>query len=483
MHRKHLSPRSFFILLLSLPLIAVVLVSAAVFVYYPISITANWVDPPIRFRDPRTPGVSVTFPDHPDNTTAVIHVEIPRDLVLDDRNAYIWDDFNTNPFPARLTLRGTCIPGASWDSVNELVRFDATIRGTGGWYGNHMVAYYATEAPSGTRRVYFLMRTRVTSPLRGVWKGFFFFHGPPDDRRYYAYEFWDLAVGMTIARIGPPPPFRAVRLVTMPIMDRGGIWYGQWGVRDVSTGYMEYRTYGAPSTIRARDMVPTHMGTPYYVGFGGALSRGEIVEFDDFIASADADPLFVNVTNLRPGWTVYLEDSVGNVLTSATADPNGVASLGLSMATGWIIRNGRLRAMHGNVLIISKSFDVIVGGDVYRFVGGVLTDRNLLAYRNFDTKSYNVYMRLEDYSITGHVYSLNLWIRIGTDTTPIRIVNNVVITDTTSTISLGPGATDYIHGDAVVEPLSTVVLTLRFRYYLPASGVEVEYPVTMTIHG
>ncbi|MGC8832105.1 MAG: hypothetical protein ACP5PQ_05955, partial [Thermoproteota archaeon] len=181
--------------------------------------------------------------------------------------------------------------------------------------------------------------------------------------------------------------------------------------------------------------------------------------------------------------TVYLENSTGNLLTSATAGSNGVASLSLSMTTGWIIRNGRLRIMQGSTTIVpSKSFDVIVGGDVYRCIS-VLTDRNLLAYRNFDTKSYNVYLKLDSYSISGTVYSLNLWVGSGTGTTPIQISNNVVVTGTSSTMSLGSGVTNYIHGNATLTRSSTVVLTLSFHYYIPSSEVEVEYPVTVTIHG
>jgi hypothetical protein len=485
MRRKPLSP-SFFShsnysrLLLLLLLIAVTLVSAAVFVYYPVGLTASWVYPPVRFQDPGTPGVSVTLSN--DNTTAVVDATTSRDLVLDDRNAYIWDDFNTNPFsaPARLTVVGSCSPGASWDSANQLVRFDASNAASGGWHGDHMVAYYATQTPGGTSRVYLLMRTRVTSARRGIWKGFFLFQGSPSNRYYYTYEFWDSGqdIGMKIVRFAPG--FSYTELITNYVSDGGG-WYGQWGVRYISSGYMQYRTYGAPSTLTYTDA--TYSNTPSQVGFGGALNRREVIEFDDFIASADADPLFINVTNLDPGWTVYLENSVGTVLAYATAGSNGIASLSLNMATGWIFRNGRLRIMQGSTTIVpSKSFDVIVGGDVYKCIS-ILTDRNLLAYRNFDVKPYSVYLKLDSYSISGTVYSLNLWVGSGTGTTPIRIVGNVVVTDTSSTISLGSGVTNYIHGNATLTRSSTVVLTLSFHYYIPSSEVEVEYPVTVTIHG
>ncbi|MGC8831954.1 MAG: hypothetical protein ACP5PQ_05185, partial [Thermoproteota archaeon] len=258
------------------------LVSAAVFVYYPVGINANWILPPVRFLDPGTLGVSVALSN--DNTTAVVDAATSRDLVLDDRNAYIWDDFYTNPFspPARLTVVGSCRPGASW--VNQLVKFNATGAGSGGWHGDHMVAYYATQTPSGTSRVYLLMRTRVTStPRRGIWKGFFLFQGSPSNYRYYTYEFWDSSEsdGTKIVRFAPG--FVYTVLASNTERDYGG-WYLQWGVRYISSGYMQYRVYGATlSTLTVTDA--TYSNTPSQVGFGGALDWREVIEFDDFIAS------------------------------------------------------------------------------------------------------------------------------------------------------------------------------------------------------
>ncbi|MEM2941325.1 MAG: hypothetical protein QW304_07255 [Thermoproteota archaeon] len=451
--------------------------TAAVFVYYPITMTGSWVDPPVRFQDPSTSGVSVTLSN--DNTTAVVDATTSRDLVLDDRNAFIYDDFNTNPFT---TGRVTVLGGTYNDQVryvtgaNPYVRFR---RPSDGSYNlDHVLVYYQNNpTPVGARRIFLLAKSTRTSSANGLWKGFFLFNSVSSEL-YYTYEFWDSSPGMTIVIVRPDA---AGRLVTGGITD-GGVQYIQWGVRDKVSGYMEHRIYSGTSLLSTISTTNNEFAnTPSYVGFGGALEANERFNFDDFVACADADPRFVNVTGLDLGWAVYLEDSGGAVLASATAGPDGVASL--NVITTPIVRNGYLRVMQGSTTIVpSKFFDVIVGGDVYRCIS-VLTDRNLLAYRNFDTKSYNVYLKLDSYSITGYVYSLNLWVSSGTGTTPIQFVNNINVTDTTSTISLGSGATNYIHGNATLTRSSTVVLTLSFHYYIPSSEVEVEYPVTVTIHG
>jgi|GEM_PF-2181308 len=496
MRRKPLSP-SFFshsnysrlLLILLLLLIAVTLVSAAVFVYYPVGLTASWVAPPIRFLDPLS-GVSVTLSN--ENTTAVVDVPttmITRDLILVKRNAFIYDDFNNDPLAnGRITILGSCNPGYRWvNAPDPYVVFDASNGASGGWNVDHMVAYYANQT-SGTN-VYLLMKTRRSFPggsQANSWKGFFLFQSIAN-RLYYTYEFRDSfspgSAFMTIVMCGPDS---TTRLVTGGRPDSGG-WYTQWGVRNRNTGYMQFTTYDTaytPSTISVTNN--SYVGAPIQVGFGGGLARGGVYYFDDFIASSDADPIYgmyadprnITVIGLNPGWRVRVE-APGSTTQWAVADAYGVARI--NMMDNPIVRDGSLHVV-GSSIDVTKQFSTIVGGDVYRFIS-VLTDRNLLAYHNYDTKSYNVYLKLDSYSISGTVYFLNLWVGSGTGTTPIRIADNVVVTDTSSTISLGASATNYMHANAALTPSSTVVLTLSFHYYIPSSEVEVEYPVTVTIHG
>jgi len=471
-------------------LFAVVLVGAAVFVYYPASINANWVNPPVTFFNPGTSGVSVTLYD--DNTRADIEVTSPGILVRTQRNAFIWDDFSTNPFQGntrRLTVLGNCQPGSSWDGNNQYVIFDASSSGSGGYNLDHMVAYYSGNehaVPTGTNKVYLLMKTRRLSDAYGLWKGFFLFTydnpQPPNRRYYYVYMFWDYP-NSGISRIYPNG---FLRLATISVGDGGGDWYFQWGVRDRNSGDMEYKIYSSTGveigTVTATDN--TYLNTPVRVGFGGALNRGEVFAFDEFVACADADPSYVNVTGLQSGWTVILKDSNGGTVDQRTADSTG--SVSLNVLTRPIIRSARFEIVLGDVVILNQSFpfnEPVVGGDVYECM---IRDMNILGFHNYDSKDYNVYVRVESLQVpSGYSGSINLWVRVGTvGSTPIRIVGSNIQQGTTSPVMLGYGASGYIHGTFSLSPppSTPVVLTLSFHYYIPSSEVEVEYPITVRIH-
>ena len=463
------------------------LVSAAVFVYYPASITANWVNPPVVFSSQGlSPQVNAKLYD--DNTRAEVDVTSPGVLTLARRNAFIYDDFSTNPFSGpnpRLTVLGSCSPGALWDQNNQYVVFDATGGGSGGWNLDHMTAYYSNLTPTGASRVYLLMRTRRLSNDYGLWKGFFLFRytDPSLFREYYVYMFWD-SPNSGISRI-----YRDgfQRLATLQLGDSGDGWYVQWGVRYRSSGYMEYRIYdyntgGEVGRISATNT--SYPDTPIIVGFGGALNRYEIIAFDDFVATSDADPTygtyadpsFVTVIGLMQGWTVYLRDSGNNIVAIATAGPDGVARL--NVLTRPIVRNARFEIRwNGIVILPSQSFSVVVGGDVYSCN---IRDMNILGFRNRDNKAYSVYLKLEGIQVPyGYSGSINLWLGTGFGSTPIRIVGNAIYQGMTSPITLGPGM-DYIHGTFSLSPQIPVNLTLSFHYYL--DGVEVEYPIMVRVH-
>jgi hypothetical protein len=151
----------------------------------------------------------------------------------------------------------------------------------------------------------------------------------------------------------------------------------------------------------------------------------------------------------------------------------------LNVLTRPIVRNARFEIRwNGIVILPSQSFPEVVGGDVYSCN---IRDMNILGFQNQDNKAYNVYLKLEGIQVPqGYSGSINLWLGAGFGSTPIRIVGNVVYQDTTSTITLGSGAPNYIHGTFSLSPSTSVVLTLSFHYYL--DGVEVEYPVTVRVH-
>lgn len=125
--KKTPSPYSFFhnytyskLFLLLLPLlIAVAVVTAAVFVYYPVNITVNLVEPPIRFQT--VSGITTVLSD--DTTTAVIDVVggdvysyvsvLPNLRILDFRN---FD--SSKPYDVSLRIESLDVDGSYVNSMN-----------------------------------------------------------------------------------------------------------------------------------------------------------------------------------------------------------------------------------------------------------------------------------------------------------------------------------------------------------------------------
>jgi hypothetical protein len=480
MRRKPLSP-SFFshsnysrLLLILLPLlIAVTLVSAAVFVYYPVSINANWVNPPVTFFNPETPGVTVSLYD--DNTRAEVDVTSPGVLTRVERYAFVWDDYSDNPFTeGRMSRNG----GWDWNSAGYI---EISIDGQSSDYGGMWVAYYSTTIPNGTSVVYVLAKEWHDTSASDQRIALIMINN--DTNLYtFGYRYRTPSPQIEIRRL-QNGKWNTRSFSSLNLIDNTWrIFMGRRVVSGTGAGGMSFTVYdisgnqlGATSTTDISFTVSL-----FGVGIrdnprpdGNRLAA----RFDDFIACRDADPSFVNVIGLMQGWTVYLIDSGGNTVASATAGSNGVASL--NVLTRPIVRNARFEIRwNGIVILPSQSFPEVVGGDVYSCN---IRDMNILGFQNQDNKAYNVYLKLEGIQVPqGYSGSINLWLGAGFGSTPIRIVGNVVYQDTTSTITLGSGAPNYIHGTFSLSPSTSVVLTLSFHYYL--DGVEVEYPVTVRVH-
>ncbi|ABN70566.1 hypothetical protein Smar_1477 [Staphylothermus marinus F1] len=101
-----------------------------------------------------------------------------------------------------------------------------------------------------------------------------------------------------------------------------------------------------------------------YYGVGGYYH----VEIDKLVLSVNRDPKYIYVEGLYPGWRV--------VVSNGTNSYEGVAdSSGLAMVffPDLIFRNGVISVYDDTgELVISKAFDVIVGGDRYVFGAGNL---------------------------------------------------------------------------------------------------------------
>ncbi|MEZ0345794.1 MAG: hypothetical protein ABWK01_04525, partial [Infirmifilum sp.] len=74
----------------------------------------------------------------------------------------------------------------------------------------------------------------------------------------------------------------------------------------------------------------------------------------------------VRVTGLQPGWTVELWNG-SKLVASAVADAGGAASLNVLQLP--IIRGATIVVKDSaGQIIISKTLDVVVGGDTYKYV-------------------------------------------------------------------------------------------------------------------
>jgi len=445
------------------------LVSAAVFAYYPFSLSTSWVDPPVRFGDPATPGVSVQL--HDDETAADVDVASPGVLTRTGRSAFVWDDYSEDPFAnGRLTANG-----GTW-SWNPVGYIEVSATSLSSSWGGACVAYYSANPPPGTSLIYVLTKELHATRANDQYSGLIM---AESDSEFYLMGYSHAPRRGIRIRKYSGDSWATLASASLNLAEN--TWFNFLGVRETAGGlsFTVYDNAGAQQGDSISTTDPTV--TVNLVGVGIYTNNRQLTAcFDDFVACADANPSLVNVTGLKEGWTVYLYDGSGALVKQATAGPDGKVSL--EVLTKPIIRNGRLEIKQGNVVILpSQSFSEVVGGDVYECS---VKDINILSFRNEDSKAYSVYLRVKSIQVpAGYSGSINLWVGPA-ETTPIQIVGSSVLVDTTSEITLNPVETSRVHGifSPSLTPSSQIVLTLSFHYYIPSSKVEVEYPVKVTVH-
>ncbi len=287
---------------------------------------------------------------------------VAGELVLSKRNAFIYDDFSTDPLSGRLA---TTTGAWSWNH-SGYIRVSAD--GPSGTWGGAHVAYFTNNTPPEAATIHVLSKVRFNTTSRDQHAGLAMINS---DTGFYTLEFYRDSGNRRLGiwrYAGSPPQWTNIARTG----NLGGLtdntWFTFLGSRRVNTGAMTITVYSSVGT-----QVGTRSGTDTtlqlsHVGLSIYDERRDnnylSAFFDDFIACADADPRFVNVTGLTPGWTVRLKDEAGNTVASASANSRGVASLNVFAKP--IVRNGTIEIYSGSTLILSRSFDVIVGGDVYK---------------------------------------------------------------------------------------------------------------------
>jgi hypothetical protein len=452
-------------------LTTIVVVSAAVFAYSTSSLAARWVDPPVRLQDPGTLGVTV---DLYDDASARVDVTSQGTLTRVRRSAFIWDDYSDDPFTSgRLTVN---MEAWSWNPAGYVA---VTARSLAQTWGGACVAYYSTSPPAGANMVYVLVKELHITNANNQYSGLITANSP----MLFNLMGYRRGTGsnrfITIRRFSGAWSTVASDSLTLA----ENTWFIFLGRREYSgtVGFTVYDTAGVQqgSPIGAAD-------TAFQVNLVGVgVYRAGVTitaHFDDFVACADANPRFVNVTGLEEGWTVYLYDGNGNPVNQATAGPDGKASL--NVLTRPIVRNASFEIRLGEAIILpTQSFSEVVGGDVYECS---VKHTAILGFKNQDSKAYSVYLRVESIQVpAGYSGSINLWVGPTAGATPIQINGSSVIVGTSSETVLNPFDTSYVYGTFPLcsTPSSQIVLALSLHYYIPSSKVEVEYPVEVNIHG
>jgi len=391
------------LLVASSVLIRVALGSA--FVYRWMHSTATVSPPVVYFADPGTPGVNVSLYNY--GTAGDVYASAAIDLVRVNRSAIYFNTFDT--FPRDLFVL-TC----TWyyNATARAVTISASQRA--GTYGGECIAYAnvdVSQYAAAGRTVYVAFL---------VWRGGFNVSGT-----YHAFDsVYVNTAQRTLYTIGWQNtilPGRTGDNVSSTIYYYNGtafelLNYSSLGTSNV-TEY-DFLTYVASAVdfsswraihwfdggvltsadLSGYTMYPNRVGLGYWTN---TTSVSGTVYFDNLVVTVDAPPWFINVTGLPGGWRVVLKNSTGGVVSQAVADSSGLAVLNAApppyvdltvnpgFRDGFIFPNATIEVYDwlGN-LVLSKTFDYVVGGDLYRlgFRGNLLRVDSALAGGSFEAK-------------------------------------------------------------------------------------------------
>ncbi|MEM2940144.1 MAG: hypothetical protein QW304_01115 [Thermoproteota archaeon] len=287
-----------------------------------------------------------------------------NDIQLDKRNAFAYDDFSENPFS---TGSFTTSGSGTWTHDPN-----GWIRGTAS-EGSFTVAYSSNGIPSEASVVYVLAKERHTTSNANQYAGLTMLDESASNFYLLGFQRY-IQSGQDRRRLGIWRSGQWVGQTGSSISLSDNTWFIFLGNRTLTgqyrgrTGIAAYRLQGSQAiqigsltyNNQQIDVRLAGLGLRDETSGGGTIST----DFDFFVACADTDPRSITVTGLESGLTVILRDSRGTEVARATASSDTVK---LNVITNPVIRNGiiEIRDYRGNVLF-TKSFSVIVGGDVYK---------------------------------------------------------------------------------------------------------------------
>jgi len=484
------------LLVVSSALIRVALGSA--FVYRWMHSTVTVSPPVVRFVDPGT-GVNVSLYNY--GTAADVYASAAIDLVLERRSAVFFDTFGTDPRGTRL-INLTCPWGYNATAGAVTIYANQSAATT---YGGECIAYANVDvsqyaAAGRTIYVAFLV-------WRSTDGGVFYVNQTHRFDSVYVNTIQQTlyAIGWQ-NRILSGRTGDAVNSTIYYLYPY--TWRGRqlWNWTLLSSTYLgtsnvteyDFLTYVASAVdfsswtaihwfdggvLTSAAIGPGYRMYPNVVGLGywwnGTAAPNGTIYFDNLVVTVDAPPWFINVTGLPGGWRVVLRSGTGRVVSESVADSSGLAVLNAApppivdlrvnpgFRDGFIFPNARIEVYDwlGN-LVLSKTFDYIVGGDLYRlgFSGNLLRVDSTLVGSSFEAKLVLVDTNCSSVRWWLYLYLVNA---AGHYSTPINITAGTIYSRETSIIVMTAGSggvAGYVYGYAFVPSGSVCEADVELRY-------------------
>ncbi|ADI31334.1 hypothetical protein [Staphylothermus hellenicus] len=360
----------------------------------------------IWYEDPGTPNVDVSIENGlKANITITTH---PPDIVLKERHAIYNNTFDQ--YPSELNASPGCSNVWGWDSTGHYIYYP--ISGEG-WYcyiypsnidissyvGNGSKVYVAAITWRSAFYYAGVFRVGYTFLNDTTWDNYLIglrnelLQGRTGDNANATAYYYDYFVNGNY--IG-----YYIYLLNQSSLPSGALGF-EYGYRHNLSAGMDFSTWnaglwGKGLTINSSDtlqvleahinetyrIMPNRVGVGVHVENLEGTQNSEKVYFDNLVITVNAPPWLVNVSGLQPGWRVVLENSTGGVIDDAIVGSDGIAVLEV-----WgylIIPNATIKVYDssGN-LIVNKSFDRVIGGDLYELTGFMGTIINI--YSNLTT--------------------------------------------------------------------------------------------------
>ncbi|ASJ00707.1 hypothetical protein [Thermococcus gorgonarius] len=476
------------VLLLVLPMLLQV-VLGSVFTYRWMDSTATVSPPVVRLADPGSPNVTVSLYNY--GTAGDVYANATIDLVLEKRSAIFFDTFDTSPIGTRLIVPREpkeCRDKWGYDTNAGAVSIKVNgIKAECIAYANIDVSQYAKEG-----------RTVYVAFL--VWRGTL--NGPGSQtnrfdsvyfnttRRTYYNIGWEGTLqsgrnGETVNSIiqySASTQLNTTSLGTSYVTEENYLTYVASEVNFSSWRAIHWFNGSIQTSVT---IPPTYRIYIDRVGIGYWISKGDWkgnVYFDNLVVTVDAPPWEIYVTGLPAGWEVVLKNSTGGEVSRAVADSSGVAVLDAypppyvdvdlntgnpNFRDGFIFPNATIEVYDelGN-LVRSKTFNEVVGGDVYRigFSGNLLRVDSTLAGDSFEARLVLVNTNCSSVPWWLYLYLVNASNHYST---PINITKGQIYSGETSVVVMTPGSdgvAGYVYGRALVPSGYVCEVDVELRY-------------------